>query len=83
MRSSRSLLFSKLNTPNFLNVSLQERCSSPLSILVVLLWTCSNSFHILPGLWTPALDTVLRTWPHKGRAKGDDPLPVPCLPSFC
>ncbi|XP_063182760.1 phospholipase ABHD3 isoform X5 [Chroicocephalus ridibundus] len=42
LRSPRSLLFSRLNIPNSLSLSSQERCSSPLIILVALLWTHSN-----------------------------------------
>ena len=43
MRSPYSLLFSRLNKPNSLSLSLQERCSSPLITFVALLWTLSNS----------------------------------------
>ena len=43
MRSPQSLLFSKINKPSSLNISSQERCSSPLTILVALLWTRSKS----------------------------------------
>jgi len=43
MRSPWSLLFSKLNKPNYLHLSSQERCCSSLSILMDLLWICSNS----------------------------------------
>ena len=43
MRSPRSLLFCKLNKPSSLNHSSQERCSSPLIILVALLCACSKS----------------------------------------
>ena len=42
-RSPRSLLFYKLNKPSSLNLSSQERCCSPLTILVALLWTRSKS----------------------------------------
>ena len=43
MRSPWSLLFSKLNKPSSLNLSSEERRSSPLIILVALLWTRSKS----------------------------------------
>ncbi|KAK4820562.1 hypothetical protein QYF61_001625 [Mycteria americana] len=43
MRSPRSLLFSRLNSPNSLSLSSQDRCSSPQVIFMSLLWTCSNS----------------------------------------
>lgn len=42
MRSLQSLLFSRLNKPSSLNLSFQERCSSPLIFLVAILWTHSN-----------------------------------------
>jgi len=52
MRSPRSPLFSKLNKPNTLNLSSQERCSSPL----IIFWTHSNSsmsfLHWGPQAWT-------------------------------
>ncbi|KAK4827490.1 hypothetical protein QYF61_018790 [Mycteria americana] len=41
-RCPQSLLFSRLNNPNSLSLSSQERCSSPRIIFVALLWTCSN-----------------------------------------
>jgi len=34
---------SRLNNPNSLSLSSEERCSSPLIVFVVLLWTRSNS----------------------------------------
>jgi len=43
IRSPQSLLFSKLNSPNSLSFSSQERGSSPQIIFVALLWTRSNS----------------------------------------
>ena len=39
-RSPWSLLFSRLNSPNSLSLSSQERCSIPLDVFVALLWTC-------------------------------------------
>ncbi|KAK4815157.1 hypothetical protein QYF61_017598 [Mycteria americana] len=41
-RSPRSRLFSRLNNPNSLSLSYQERCSIPLIIFVALLWTRSH-----------------------------------------
>jgi len=38
MKSPRCLLFSRLNSPNSLSLSSQERCSSLLIIFVALLW---------------------------------------------
>ena len=43
MRSPQSLLFSRLNKPSSLRLSSKERCSSPLSTIMSLLWTRSNS----------------------------------------
>jgi len=43
-KSHWSLLFSRLNSPNSLSLPSQERCSSPLTIFVALLWTmCLHS----------------------------------------
>jgi len=42
VRSPCSLLFSRLNSPNSLSLSSQERCSSPHIIFVALLCTRSN-----------------------------------------
>ena len=43
VRSPWILLYSKLNKLSSLNLSSQQRCSSPLIILVALLWTHSKS----------------------------------------
>lgn len=37
-------IFFRLNNLNFLSLSSQQRCSSPLTTVVTLLLTCSNSF---------------------------------------
>ncbi|GAB0184429.1 hypothetical protein GRJ2_000908200 [Grus japonensis] len=53
----------RLNNPNSLSLSSQERCSSPLIIFVALLWTRSNSSMSFCGpvvLWTPELDAALQ-----------------------
>ena len=51
----------KLNKPSSLNLSSQERCSSPLAILVALLWTSSkNSTSFL--CWGPQAWTQCSTW---------------------
>jgi len=43
IRSLWSLLSSRLNSPNSVSLSLQERCSIPWIAFMVLLWTCSSS----------------------------------------
>ena len=43
MRSLWSLLYSKLNKPNSLKLSSQEKCSRLLIVFEALLWTHSNS----------------------------------------
>ena len=61
VRSPWSLLFSRLNSPNSLSLSSQERCSSPLINFVALLWTCSNrsmSFFC----WGPQNQTQYSRW---------------------
>lgn len=47
------LLFSRLNSPSHLNLSLQQRCSRPLNTLVSLAWTLSGMFMCLLywGAW--------------------------------
>ena len=64
MRSSQSLLFSR---PNSLSLSSWESCSSPLTIFVALLWTCSSS-STPPLLWAQCLDAVLQMRSHKGKS---------------
>lgn len=44
IRCPWSLLSFRLNSPNFISLSFQQRCSSPLTISVALLWTWSTSF---------------------------------------
>jgi len=69
--------FSRLNKPSSLKLSLQERCSSPLSHL------CSPPLDLLqqltifpvPGL--AGLVAVLKVRPHKGSVEGDSHLPHP------
>jgi len=51
IRSPRSLLFSRLNSPNSLSLSSWERCSSPWIIFVALLWT--NLVHLLLFKYEP------------------------------
>ncbi|KAK4832903.1 hypothetical protein QYF61_026546 [Mycteria americana] len=61
IRSPRSLLFSRLNNPNSLSQSAQERCSSPLIIFVALLWTHSNrSMSFL--YWGPQTQMQYPRW---------------------
>ena len=45
VRSPQSFLFSRLNKPNSLSFSTEERCSSPLIIFVALLWTAPTAPH--------------------------------------
>jgi len=84
MTSPRRQLYSGLNKPNFLNPSSSERCSSPLSIFVGLLWTCSSSSpSFLCWGHKKGLVVALQVGPHKGREEGDCPLPYPAgCPSF-
>lgn len=49
------LLFYSLDKPSSLSLSLKERCSSPLIILMILPWTCSNSS-------TPFLSWGIQAW---------------------
>ena len=46
VRSSRSLFFSRLNYSQTLRLSFQERCTSPLIILVALPWTYSSRLKL-------------------------------------
>lgn len=64
MRSPQSILFSRLSNLNFVSLSSEERCSSPLVMLLVLLWTCANRFRSFM-FWGPQswmLDCVLWKW---------------------
>ena len=72
MRSSRSLLFSRLNIfqPVF-----REKVLQHYGHLYGLLWTCSKSYSSFLHWGAPGLDAVLQMWPHKSRAKGDNHLP--------
>lgn len=56
------LLFSRLNSPSFLSLSSQERCSSPLFIFVVFHWTLSSMLMFPLVLGSPVLDTLLQVW---------------------
>ena len=65
MRSPQSFLFSKLNKPSSLSLSLYERCSSPMTGAPAL-WSSSwcpqdplYQLYIFLMLGTPDLDTVL------------------------
>ena len=72
MKPPHSLLFSRLNKPSTFNLSLQERCSSPLIILVALLWTLSNS-STSSLYWGPRSGCSTQ----EGRIERDDYFPVP------
>ena len=77
VRCPQSLLCCKLNKPKSFSLSSQERCSSPLIILMALLWTHSSSSTSFLYWGSPDLDAILQTGPHKERTKGDNPLPLP------
>jgi len=51
---------------------------------MVLLWTCfSSSASFLYWVGAPVLDVEYQMGPHKGRAEGDNHLPLPAAhPSF-
>jgi len=77
------LLFSRLTKPSSLSLSLQERCSSPLSIFVASSGPAPTEFHIFLVLEATDLDAGLQMGPHESRAEGDNSLPSPCChPSF-
>ena len=76
--------FSSLNKPSSLYLSSQEVCSSPLVILVALLWTHSNS-SLFFLCWWPHAWMQLCTWglSPEGRAEEDSQLSLPIgCPSF-
>ena len=77
MRSPPSLVFSKLNKPNSLNLSLWERCFIPLSTFVALFWTYPESSTSLLYRVTPGLEILLQMGPQKGRAEGDNHITPP------
>lgn len=59
VRSPLSLLFSKLNSPSFLSLFSQERCSDLLIIFMALCWTLPFVHVVLE------LDTLFQVWPHQ------------------
>lgn len=69
MRSTQSLLFSKLSKPNSLNLSSQERCFGPPL-------TPFQQLCILVSGAT-GLDTVPQMGPHDSRVKGNSYLAHP------
>ena len=73
VKSSRSLLFFRLNKPS---LSSQERCSSPLSIFVFSSGPTPTATLLLV-LGSPGLDLVLQVGPHKGRAETYNHFPCP------
>ena len=75
--SPQSLLFSRLNNPNSLSLSSQERCSSPRIIFVSLLWTHSNLVHIFPVLRASELDAGLQVGSHQSTVEGQNQIPRP------
>ena len=74
VNSHQSLLFTRLNNPNSLNLSSNERCSSPLMIFVVFLWTHSSSSS--PFL-SRGPQTCIQLGPHKGKVEGNNHLSFP------
>ena len=73
-RCPHSLLFSRLNCPNSLSFSSQDRCSSSW-IIFVTLWTRSNSRFLV--LRAPELDAGLQVGSHQSEAEGQNHLPWP------
>jgi len=77
---SPNLLLSRLNNPNSLSLSLQERCSSPLINFVALLWTHSNNSisFLCWGLqgWTQYSRCCLTSAEQTGRINSLDLLKV-------
>ncbi|KAK4823325.1 LOW QUALITY PROTEIN: hypothetical protein QYF61_000927 [Mycteria americana] len=75
IRSPRSLLFSRLNNPNSLSLSLEvlqpldHFCGPPLDLL--------QQLHVLLVLRAPELDTVLQVRSHQSRAEAQNHLPRP------
>ncbi|KAK4821259.1 hypothetical protein QYF61_017137 [Mycteria americana] len=74
IRSRQSLLFSRLNNPNSLSLS-SQKCSSPLTIFMALLWTHSNRSMSFLMLGAPEVNTVLQVGPHDRRG-GESPQPA-------
>jgi len=71
VRFPRSLPFSKLNKPNSLSLSSQERCSSLLIMGILFLWTLSKNISLV---WeTPGLDTVFQLVHQENRVEGETP----------
>ena len=70
MRSTLSLLFSRLNNPSSLSLSSQKRCSSPL----IILWPFTGLQNVYASLMLKSseLDTVLQMWPHQSWVKWKD-----------
>ena len=70
-------LLSKLNNPNSLSISSQERHSSPLIILVVHLWTCFNGYARGPR--TECSITGRVPWEQRRRGESS---PLTCWPGY-
>ena len=75
MTSPQSLLFFKLNRPSPLNLSSQERCSSPLITLVAPLQTHSKSSASFL-CWRPWVWTQYSRWGLTGEQQRE---PIPSL----
>ncbi|KAK4827484.1 hypothetical protein QYF61_018784 [Mycteria americana] len=76
-RCPQSLLFSRLNNPNSLSLSSQERCSSPRIIFVALLWTHSNSSMSFLCWGPQRLNAVLQAGSHESGVEEENHLPRP------
>lgn len=63
-----SLLFSELDSPSPLSLSLLERCSSPFIILVDFSLDCLQYVHVSLVLGSPEL-----VWPHQCWGEGSPP----------
>jgi len=65
IRSPRSLLFSRLNSPNSLSLFSQERCCGPPLEL-------PQQVDVCPVLRAPKLDTGLQVVSHRSRTEGQN-----------
>jgi len=77
MRSPQSLLFPKLNKLNSLSLSSTGEVLQPSDHLSSPPLDPLQQLQILPVLGAPGLDKVLQMRPHKSKAEGGNPLPLP------
>jgi len=76
VRSPQSLLFTRLNNPNSLSLSSQERCSSPQHFSGPPLDPLQQ-LYVFPVLGAPELDAGLQMVSHQSGAEEQNPLPQP------